>query len=190
MDKAARTLADYIIQKGTIKEDEREIYEYGFRTAMEAVLCITTCFIISLALHTLMEGVLFFVIFIPLRSYAGGLHLDNFRSCFSLSCLTFFMIMVLGKYLDFSIYIVLITFFLSEMIVYGMYPVENVNRMVDAEENKQFKRKLQQFLLLDGILAVIFAALNQGKYLQTITLTLAMITVKMVIGKYKNKIGK
>ena len=71
-----------------------------------------------------------------------------------------------------------------------MYPVENVNRMVDAEENKQFKRKLQQFLLLDGILAVIFAALNQGKYLQTITLTLAMITVTMVIGKYKNKIGK
>lgn len=120
----------------------------------------------------------------------GRIAFRQFPVMLSLSCLTFFMIMVLGKYLDFSIYIVLITFFLSEMIVYGMYPVENVNRMVDAEENKQFKRKLQQFLLLDGILAVIFAALNQGKYLQTITLTLAMITVTMVIGKYKNKIGK
>lgn len=110
MGKIAERLADYIIQKGTIKEEEREIYEYGFSIAIEVLLCVITCFSISMMLHTFVEGILFFVIFIPLRSYAGGLHLSSYWSCFSLSCLTFFIIMLLGKYLTLPIYIALITF--------------------------------------------------------------------------------
>ena len=157
MGKAAKILANYVIQKGTVKEDEREIYEYGFTVAMETVLCIIVCFVASLVLHTVLEGILFFVIFIPLRSYSGGLHLNNYWSCFSLSCLTFLSIMLLGKYLDFSIYILLTVFFLSEMVVYSLYPVENMNRTVDVEEDKHFKKRLKQFLIIDGIIAIIFA---------------------------------
>ena len=187
MGKAAKILANYVIQKGTVKEDEREIYEYGFTVAMETVLCIIVCFVASLVLHTVLEGILFFVIFIPLRSYSGGLHLNNYWSCFSLSCLTFLSIMLLGKYLDFSIYILLTVFFLSEMVVYSLYPVENMNRTVDVEEDKHFKKRLKQFLIIDGIIAITFAALNWNKYLHTITMTLVMIAVTMAIGKCKNK---
>lgn len=187
MDKAAKSLANYVIQKGTVKEDEREIYEYGFTVAMETVLCIVVCFAASLVLHTVFEGLLFFVVFIPLRSYSGGLHLNNYWSCFSLSCLTFLSIMLLGKYLDFSIYILLIVFFLSEIIVYSLYPVENMNRTVDIEEDKQFNKKLKQFLVIDGTMAIIFASLNWCKYLHTITITIVMIVITMVIGKCKNR---
>ena len=51
MGKAAKILANYVIQKGTVKEDEREMYEYGFTVAMETVLCIIVCFVASLVLH-------------------------------------------------------------------------------------------------------------------------------------------
>ena len=80
MKKIAKKLADYVIQKGTIEEEEREIYEYGFSIATEMLLCILVCFSISMTLHTFVEGLLFFAIFIPLRSYAGGLHLSNYWS--------------------------------------------------------------------------------------------------------------
>ena len=186
MDKAAKILANYVIQKGTVKEDEREIYEYGFTIVMETVLCIIVCFAISLALHTFFEGLLFFVIFVPLRSYSGGLHLDNYWSCFSLSCLTFF-IMLLGKYFDCSIYVELIFFFLSEVIVFNLYPVENINRAIDADEDKQFKKRLKQFLVIDGTMAIIFSILGWSKYLNIITMTILMIAITMAIGKCKNK---
>ena len=187
MDKAAKILANYVIQKGTVKEDEREIYEYGFTIVMETVLCIIVCFAISLALHTFFEGLLFFVIFVPLRSYSGGLHLDNYWSCFSLSCLTFFIIMLLGKYFDCSIYVELIFFFLSEVIVFNLYPVENINRAIDADEDKQFKKRLKQFLVIDGTMAIIFSILDWSKYLNIITMTILMIAITMAIGKCKNK---
>lgn len=187
MEKIAKRLADYVIQKGTIEEDEREIYEYGFFIATEMLLCVLVCFSISMILNTLVEGILFFVIFIPLRSYAGGLHLSNYWSCFSLSCLTFFIIMMLGKYFEFPIYIALIIFFLLEIVVYNLYPVENINRIVDADEDKQFKKRLKQFLIMDGTLAIVFAVVGWSKYLQTFMFTLAMIVVTMVVGKGKNK---
>lgn len=187
MEKISKKLADYVIQKGTIEEEEREIYEYGFSIATEMLLCILVCFSTSMILHTFVEGILFFAIFIPLRSYAGGLHLNNYWSCFSLSCLTFFIIMMLGKYLEFPIYIALIIFFLLEIVVYNLYPVENINRIVDADEDKQFKKRLKQFLIMDGTLAIVFAIVGWSKYLQTFMFTLVMIVVTMVVGKCKNK---
>lgn len=187
MGRIAERLADYIIQRGTIKEDEREIYEYGFSITIEILLCVIACFSISMALHTFVEGILFFVIFIPLRSYAGGLHLSSYWSCFSLSCLTFLIIMLLEKNLKLPIYIALITFFILEIVIYNLYPVENVNREIDTDEDIEFRKRLKQFLIMDGTLAVIFAVLGWRKYLQTFTLTLVLVAITMAIGKYKNK---
>ena len=72
MGKAAKILANYVIQKGTVKEDEREIYEYGFTVAMETVLCIIVCFVASLVLHTVFEGILFFIVPVIFKYYAVG----------------------------------------------------------------------------------------------------------------------
>lgn len=187
MGKIAKLLADYVIQKGTVKKDESEMYEYGFQIAIESMLCLITCFGISLVLNTIPEGILFFIIFVPLRSYAGGLHLDNYWSCFSLSCLTFFAIMTVGKYLTISIYIALVILLLLELAVYKMYPVENINRTVDVDEDKQFKKRLQQFLLFDSIIAIICTIFEWRTYMQTIVLTFFMVTITMAIGKVKNK---
>ena len=94
---------------------------------------------------------------------------------------------MLGKYLEFPIYIALIIFFLLEIVVYNLYPVENINRIVDADEDKQFKKRLKQFLIMDGTLAIVFAIVGWSKYLQTFMFTLVMIVVTMVVGKCKNK---
>ena len=144
------------------------------------------CFCISAVLRTIPESILFFVIFIPLRSYAGGLHLDKYWACFSLSCLTFVIIMILGKYLKLPILILLVAFLMLEIAVYSMYPVENVNRPVDEEENIYFKKRLRQFLILDSVIAVIISLCKEYTYLQTITLTLFMVTITMAIGKHRN----
>lgn len=187
MGQIAKFLTDYVIAKGTVKEDERGMYEYGFLITLEKILCLITCFVISIVLNTISECILFFVIFIPLRSYAGGLHLNNYWSCFSLSCLTFFVIMIMGKYLEISAFVGMIALLFLELVIYNMYPVENINRIVDSDEDKQFKKRLQQFLLVDGIIAIICVFFGKYGYLQTITMTFLMVAVTMAIGKYRNE---
>ncbi len=186
MKRIAEALADYVIQKGMVKEEDRELYEYGFTMTIEVGLFVLSCLLVSLYLHMFMEGILFFLIFAPLRSYAGGLHLDKFHSCFILSCLTFSGILLIVRYVHISMLFSLIALFILEAAIYALYPVENINREVDSEENRFFKKKLKIFLAVDLLLAVICAVLKKECYVFLISVTFFMIVVTMILGKYKN----
>lgn len=186
MKRLQEVLTDYVIQKGMVKEEDRELYEYGFTMTIEVGLFVLSCLFVSLYLHMLMEGILFFLIFAPLRAYAGGLHLDKFHSCFILSCLTFSGILLIVRYVHIPMLFSFIALFILEAAVYALYPVENINREVDSDENRFFKKKLKIFLVVDLLLAIICAVLKKECYVFLISITFFMIVITMILGKYKN----
>ncbi len=187
MDKIAQGLVRYVINKGVITEEERAEYVYGFTTALEMCLSLVVSFLIAYKLHTIIEGIFFFVIFIPLRSYAGGLHLDQYYKCLALSSLTFLTVMLISKMFTGNMAYELIAFLILELIIYALYPVENVNRAVDLKENAYFKKKLEKYLLIDFVLVVTLFLLEKERYLVSITATLLLVAITMIIGKIKNK---
>lgn len=186
MKRTAEALTDYVIQKGMVKEEDRELYKYGFTMTIEVGLFVLSSLLVSLYLHMFMEGMLFFLIFAPLRSYAGGLHLDRFHSCFILSCLTFSGILLTVRYIYIPMLFSLIALFILEAAVYALYPVENVNREVDSEENRFFKKKLKIFLAVDLLLAIICVVLKKECHVFLISVTFFMIVITMILGKCKN----
>lgn len=186
MNKVAKALTDYVIRKGVIKEQERSMYEYGFVITLEMGLSLIISFFIAYMLHMTVEGILFFVIFIPLRSYAGGLHLDCYWSCLILSCLTFSVILLITEFVKLPTYIAFVIFISLELLVYYLYPVENVNRQVDIEEDKFFKKRLKIFLFTDLLIASICVVLGRDTYLVLIMTTFFIVTITMILGKYKN----
>ena len=165
----AEKLTDYVIQNGNIKDEERSIYVYGFQVALEQTVCYVICFLGAIFLKAIPEGIIFFIVFVPLRSYAGGLHLNRYWSCLLLSCITFFSICLI----------------FLEIVILKLYPVENINRNVDIYENAQFKKRLKIFLMINIIIGIVFAITKQYIYLNTIFYTIWLITITMVIGKYK-----
>lgn len=186
MNGIARILTDYVIYKGMVKEEERSIYEYGFVVAMETGLSLIISFFVAGILHMVVEGILFFIVFIPLRSYAGGLHLEHYWSCLALSCLTFSVILLLTKFAIMPTYIVFFIIVFLELLVYCLYPVENINRKVDAVENEFFQKRLKKFLLIDMLIVGICIAFKNKSYLILIMTTFFMVAITMLIGKYKN----
>ena len=186
MEKVAKVLADYVIRKGMVDEETRNIYEYGFTVTIEVGLFVLFCLLMTLYLHMYMQGILFFIIFAPLRSYAGGLHLEKYHSCFVLSCLTFSGVLLIVRYIQFPIWISFITLFILEIVVYALYPIENINRKVDREEDRYFRKKLKLFLLIDMIIAVACIILNNNGALFLITDTFLVVVITMLMGKYKN----
>lgn len=187
MEKVSKTLTDYIIGKGMIEDDDREIYEYGFQIATEVGLFILFCLVTTLHLHMYMEAIMFFIIFVPLRSYAGGLHLEKYHSCLILSCLTFCGVLLIVRYIQVSFYFSFIVLLILEYWVFRLYPVENLNRKVDDEENRYFKKKLVAFLLLDLLIAIACIILHSSSGIFVITVTFTIVMVTMAIGKYKDK---
>ena len=185
MEKTSKVLADYIIKKGMAEEKDREVYEYGFVVAMESGLFVLACIIASLYLHMIVEGGLFFMIFVPLRSYAGGLHLNKFYSCFALSCLTFWAILMVARNAHMPIVATAIIIEILEICVYLLYPVENINRTVDSGENRRFRKRLEKVLFMHLAIAIVCVVLNYERYIVVIAATYVMVVITMIIGKWK-----
>lgn len=188
MRSAPEVLTDYVIKNGLVDETDREVYKYGFTISIELGLFIVFSLSVTLYLHMILEGLLFFVIFAPLRSYAGGLHLGKFHSCFILSAFTFLGMLLIVKNIDVSIIVLFIIFLILELCVYVLYPVENINRKVDNDEDRYFKRRLKKCLLANLAIVGICASFKCNRYLLVITITYLMVVVTMVIGKCKNAI--
>ncbi len=186
MSRAARALADYVLYKGVINKDEYDMYEYGFQIALETGLSLIISGIIAGLLHMIPEGILFFIVFIPLRSYAGGLHMKKYLHCLILSCLTFSAVLLIVKYVRLPIFILSIAFLVMEIAIYYMYPVENINREVDEAENLFFRQRLIKFLIFDMGIFVFCMFFKKDSYMMDMVVTFFMVTMTMFLGKRKN----
>lgn len=186
MGKIAILLSDYIIHKGIIDEKERNAYEYGFVIAGEILLNLFISISIAMILHMMVEGILFFIIFIPLRTYAGGLHLNYYWSCLILSCIVFTAVLLGGKFIELPTFLSLAMVLFLEYSILCLYPVENENRLVDQVENHYFKSRLKIFLLMDLLITILCVLFDKKEYLVIIVATFLLTTVTMSIGKYRN----
>lgn len=81
MDRLSTKLTNYILLKGVIEENDFEIYQYGFQRFLELFINIMCSIIIAILLNMKLECIVFFLFFIPLRSYSGGFHMEHYLSC-------------------------------------------------------------------------------------------------------------
>ncbi len=186
MQRASKFLADYVTRKGMVKDEDREIYEYGFLLLLELRIFALFCILIMVCLQMYVGGIMFFVVFAPLRVYAGGLHLGRYWQCLVLSCLTFLTVMLIGKYIYIPAYLSAIALIVLEILVYLAYPVENVNRKVDECENRYFKIRLGRFLGFDFVLGLLCVLTDRSDYLLQIVVVFIVVVITMFMGKCKN----
>ena len=94
MEKLSIRIADLLLKKQYIEESMYNIYQYGMQMALEIGLSFITSIVICCIWGKIAEGIIFFAIFIPLRSYLGGFHMKSYRACYICSCVT--LVAVLG----------------------------------------------------------------------------------------------
>ena len=75
-------ITDYIIKSGAISGESYEIYQYGFQIGLEMGSCFLVSLGIALYLHMIPQFFVFTGVFMLLRTYVGGLHLNSYLGCF------------------------------------------------------------------------------------------------------------
>ena len=185
MNKIAEKLTDYIIAKNIIEEKNRELYKFGFLVALEKFIFLIICLTIAIYMNSFLMALIFFIIFIPLRSFAGGFHFDSYKLCFFMSCLVYIFCVFFGDFFCFSRMTYMIVVFLLELGIYYIYPVDHVNRMVDDEENIYFKKKLFFWLGIDIALAIVCMTFDNIEYLQVIVNAIFVVFITMILGKVR-----
>ena len=185
MNFLSKKLTEYILEKGIIEKYNYEIYQYGFQIFLELSLNILCSIIIAVIIDMKIECIFFFLFFIPLRSYNGGLHMDRYLSCFLLSCTTLALTLLIVKHFTLDPIFSYLLYAISVFIIIITGPINHPNREVNSEENIRFKAKSNITLALGFIISITFLLLSNHRYLFLEALVYALVSSTLLIGRLK-----
>lgn len=192
MEELAHTLTNYLIRKNVIATERSSIYKYGFQVGLEVCLNTVISIVIAVLCHMEWETLVFFAVFILLRSYAGGLHLSTYSSCLICSCLSLLGLLLVVKYLNIDNLFALGIVFISLIVIKLMAPVEDINRPISPSELSNFRKMLNRSIIKIIVLSIIFYLMELDRMLLMISVTTVFMVGILVLGKinYKKCIRK
>ena len=139
--------------------------------------------VIAIICNMEFEAILFFIVFILLRSYAGGVHLNTYTSCLICSCVSFWGILMIVKYIRIYDYVALVIISISLLVIKVISPVQDVNRPISPNELKIFNNKLNHSIGIIIILTFAFYFFELEKMLMMIAVTTLFMVCILFWGK-------
>lgn len=177
-------LSQRMLERGIIREEERELYEFGIRNGMILFLDIATAFLIGLLTTKLAVVAFFTVSFMVLRSYTGGYHSDSRIFCYIGSNMVLFIpvytenIFLMAS--DRQVYVLLS---LAMVIILWLSPMHSKNRKLDQKEQKHFGRKARLVAVMELIIFLALWYLGQTAYAYAVYTSICITAVFMLAGK-------
>lgn len=183
-------LTNYVIKTGVVSKELYAVYQYGFQIGLEMFCCFTACFIIAVYLHIISEFIIFTGIFIMLRTYAGGIHLNSFGSCFICSVVVQTVALLISITYQFPIKSAWIIIIISAILIYKLSPVESISRKLDKEEKKHCKKITLIIIISICIFAGCCTLGCAYKAVSLIALTMMIVFISQCFGIIKYKLCK
>lgn len=174
--KLAKKLADYL-------EDEKEdIYIYGLELIISTVVGLVSILLISNMLSELKSGLLFIIIFVPLRLFTGGYHAATYGKCFVISNCSYLMVLFL-KYImwdNIPLGIWFVLLFISGCYIVSNAPIINPAQPINEQKQVRSKRIAVRILIVD-IATILFLMESNKEMICMATLSICLVAVFMLI---------
>lgn len=177
----------YINKEYSLEQSEQEIIQFGIEAALEVGANLVISILILYKMGMMVEGLIFFCTFIPIRTLAGGYHSDSYLCCVLFSALTLIAVMNLSRYISINKELMVILILFLELVIGMIGPVINSERPVSQKEYIKFSKKLFKVFVIDAVLCVWIGVIGYDELLNTVFLSLCLIVVTLVIGKIKYK---
>lgn len=156
----ATNLAERIVRKliavSVVEEGDRELYIYGFFLLITRFYFFLVTIAFGFFLRIPWESVIFYIVFILLRSYAGGVHAKTEMACTVWTTLAMVIAVVAIKMLEASSGKILLLLLFSNLCILLFNPLDSREKSLDAEERQRYRRICNWLLLICD--AVIFGA--------------------------------
>lgn len=190
MKHLVRSMVSTSISYGIFHEEDRELYEYSFRIMLEQVSVGISILIISLFYGVFFETVLYMVLFIPLRIYAGGYHAQTFKKCFFISVGAYFAYAGLVCFVVIPMSVIIILSIASSLIILALSPMANLNKPMDSFETFTFKKRVRQMLIIEESIFVLSIWINRGKTVLFIGFVFLHLSILLLAGWLKTKTNR
>lgn len=96
--RISNRIADRFTEKKVIPPEEKELYRFGVQQGLSIALNVVTTFVIGLVFRMVLESFLFLAVYIPLRSFAGGIHAKTANRCYVYSSFMIIAVLLVIKF--------------------------------------------------------------------------------------------
>lgn len=185
--KVSDYLVNMIIENGIVTEKDREIYAYGISQGIVILQNIFITIFIGALLGNIYQTVVFLCSYIPLRSFAGGYHALSERKCFWNSIALIIIIQVYFTYYQLvNFKILLVTVFLSLIVIYRIAPMQSPNKVISEMESKFFKQKINKIMFMQVVLCLISIIYEIESVQSGIFINVIVVAFLLILGKILN----
>lgn len=178
--KVSAKLAKKLVEHS---EDEKEdVYIYGLELIISTVVELASILLISYLLFELKSGLIFLIMFVPLRLFTGGYHAKTYGKCFVISNCAYLTILVL-KYIMWDnipseIWIELLL--IASCYIAANAPV--INQAQPINEYKQMRSKrIARFILITEIAAIAILSVSHKELMSMSVLSICLVAAFMLI---------
>ena len=190
MKNLSEKLTDYIVKAGVIPQESYALYQYGFQIGIEMLSCFLVCFGIAIYMHMVPNFIVFTGIFMLLRTYAGGVHLNSFIKCFVCSVTVQLFVLIVSNQV---IIVPPVSWFIiicGSILIFRIAPVDNVNKELEKEEKTYCKKISMKILIGIVVFAIVCSFYNMDNFVSLTAVTLLVVLLSQYIGIIKYKIEK
>lgn len=190
MKRLSEKITDYIVKSGAVSEESYAIYQYGFQIGLEMLGCFLVCFCIALYLHMIPQFFVFTGVFMLLRTYAGGAHLNSYLGCFICSTVVQTIILLINNHYVIVLPIAWGIIIVSAALTLKNTPVESINKELDADEKRHCRNVMVKILAGVLIFSVGCTVAGLNGIVSLISLTILIVLISQYIGIIKYNIEK
>lgn len=182
MERIAGVLSDVLVAKDIVGPEDRDFYRYAIESLL--IICINLFTMLGLAIliGKPAECLFFLMVFSPLRSHSGGLHMKTWYSCYFASCCLVEIVLLLSGVWVVGWGIMLTVFVLCGLIIWFYRPCVNKKHPMKDADLRRNKVYVRVYCILLFILAICLKGLGCEVLLMLCT-SAVMLNAGLLVGE-------
>lgn len=182
ISSAANNITNYLICEKVIKDDDREIYQYGFEQVFSSLLNLATMLLLGIILGKIYQSLVLILSFMALRSYSGGYHANTPLHCYLLTVMSISAALSIMKFITIDRFICLGLLILSSVVILLLSPIGSKNKPLDEIEKIIYRKKTIIVWSVETCVAIVFIILDITEIHIAITLAQVIISIALIFG--------
>lgn len=180
---------EHLIDAGIVERKKEKIYIYGLELFISTISSVFSMLLIAAITNHFLYGILFLLIFMPLRMTANGYHAKTFFRCFVLTNSVFilYLFIIMHYSIIYSKNIYWVLFIISVLYIFFKAPIEHPLHKLTEEKRKKNRLYAHIILGVDITLIILLLLWGQLKTVYSSCLVMIIVAGMMIIKNSKEE---
>lgn len=173
--------------KNNISDADAVVLEYGLSKIFLFLVDAVFTMILGYLLEIIVESIIFQVLYMIMRMYAGGYHADTERKCKIYSALVTVASLAAIRFLPERARLLFLIALIASIVVAVLSPVEAVNKPLSDAERDIYHRRTIVIVAVADLAMLLSMVFGNGVIYKPIVVGLIVVCFLMVIDVRSNK---